>query len=121
MSARGFTCARDRIEAAEFEGSAYRFYGETCSRCTRCKAIHEAKEGLGVRYDPEVGADHYDQVKLVCGAEPRVAHVMCRQDIGTLSSGMTSRARMHNHNIITIGVRHVTMYASPFIHEPSDL
>ena len=42
----------DRIEAAEYEGSAYRFYGGVCSRCTSLKASHAAKEGKGQRYDP---------------------------------------------------------------------
>ena len=68
--------AMDR-RGPHFTGSAYRFYGEVCSRCTSLKASHAAKEGgKGLRYDRQCGADHYDQVKLVRDTEPKVAHVM---------------------------------------------
>ena len=35
------------------------------------------EHGLGarVRFDRECGADHYDQLKMVRGEEPRIAHV----------------------------------------------
>ena len=34
------------------------------------------KSGVSQRYDVDAGADHYDQLKLVHGQEPKVAHVM---------------------------------------------
>ena len=60
----------------DFVGSAYRFYGETCSRCALIVAKPGA-HGLGScpRFDPACGADHYDQLKMVRGEEPRIAHV----------------------------------------------
>ena len=70
--------ATDRC-GPDFVGSAYRFYGETCSRCALIVAKPKPEDnGLGPpkRHDPKCGADHYDQVKIVRGSEPKVAHVM---------------------------------------------
>ena len=68
-------CATDRC-GPDFVGSAYRFYGETCSRCALI-VTKPGEHGLGarVRFDRECGADHYDQLKIAPGREPRVAHV----------------------------------------------
>ena len=68
-------CATDRC-GPDFVGSAYRFYGETCSRCALI-VTKPGEHGLGarVRFDRECGADHYDQLKIALGREPRVAHV----------------------------------------------
>ena len=65
----------------DFVGSAYRFYGETCSRCALIVANPGAPTPGHVvgtrtpRFDRACGADHYDQLKIVSGKEPRVAHV----------------------------------------------
>ena len=67
--------AMDRC-GPDFVGSAYRFYGETCSRCAQIVAAPGRHGlGLGKRYDRACGADHYDQLKVVHGEEPKVAHV----------------------------------------------
>ena len=75
VRARLCLVATDRCEP-EFVGSAYRFYGDTCSRCALIVA--KPKEhglGLGVRFDRKCGADHYDQLKIEHGKEPKIAHV----------------------------------------------
>ena len=67
----------DRLGTELEQGTAYRFYGESCSRCRRYADSHSQKlnlkECIG-RYDKKAGPDHYDQLKFVPGEEPRVWH-----------------------------------------------
>ena len=72
-------CAATDRCGPEFEGSAYRFYGKVCSRCAlgAAKPKGQSLQGVGprARYDPACGADHYDQLKIEHGREPKIAHV----------------------------------------------
>ena len=65
----------DRLGTELEQGTAYRFYGESCSRCRRYADSHSQKlnlkECIG-RYDKKAGPDHYDQLKFVPGEESRV-------------------------------------------------